>query len=48
MWENHHYTTPDKSYCMKCDILLHTPSGIAYTGYPDEDKFIKVPSVLLN
>ena len=41
-------TTPDKSYCMKCDILIHTPSGIEYTGSPEEDKFIGVPSVLLN
>ena len=41
-------TTPEKSYCMKCDILIHTPSGIAYTGNPEKDKFIGVPGVLLN
>ena len=41
-------TTPEKSYCMKCDILIHAPSGVAYTGHPEEDKFIGVPGVLLN
>jgi hypothetical protein len=40
-------TTPEKAYCMKCDILIHTPSGIAYTGNPEEDKFIGLSGVLL-
>ena len=39
-------TTPDKAYCMKCDILIHIPSGVAYTGDPEEDKFIGLPGVL--
>ena len=38
-------TTPEKSYCMKCDVLIHVPSGIAYTGHPEEDKFIGSPGV---
>jgi hypothetical protein len=38
-------TTPEKSYCMKCDILVHTPSVTAYTGNPEEDKFIGSPAV---
>jgi len=33
-------TTDTKVYCMKCDILIHTPSGVAFTGFPAEDKFI--------
>ena len=33
-------TTPQKAYCLKCDVLVHVPSGIAYTGSPEEDKFI--------
>jgi len=40
-------TTPEKSYCMKCDILVHTPSGIAFTGDPKEDKFIGSPVLWL-
>jgi hypothetical protein len=40
-------TTPEKSYCMKCDILVHTPTNTAYTGDPKEDKFIGSPAVWL-
>jgi len=32
---------------MKCDILIHAPTGIAYTGIPEEDQFIGMPGVLL-
>lgn len=38
-------TTPTKAYCMKCDILVHLPSGFAFTGLPDEDKFIASPAI---
>lgn len=38
-------TTAEKTYCMKCDILIHAPSGVAYTGNVDEDKFIGSPAV---
>jgi len=41
-------TTPEKAYCMKCDILIHIPSGVAYTGVPEEDKFIGSPAVFLH
>ena len=40
-------TTDTKVYCMKCDILVHTPSGVAFTGDPAEDKFIGSIAVLL-
>ena len=33
-------TTPTKGYCMKCDVLVHLPSGVVNTGDPKEDKFI--------
>jgi hypothetical protein len=33
---------------MRCDILIHTPSGVAYSGRADEDKFIGSPAVLLS
>jgi len=41
-------TTPTKGYCMKCDVLVHLPSGIAYTGDPKEDKFIGSPAVWMS
>jgi hypothetical protein len=41
-------TTPVKGYCMKCDVLIHIPSGTPFTGLPEEDKFIGSPSVLLS
>lgn len=41
-------TTPTKAYCMKCDILVHLPSGIAFTGRIDEDKFIGSPAVWMD
>jgi len=37
-------TTPVKAYCMKCDILIHVPSGVSYTGNPEEDKFVGSPA----
>jgi len=37
-------TTPVKAYCMKCDVLIHVPSGVPYTGNPEEDKFIGSPA----
>jgi len=40
-------TTDTKVYCMKCDILIHTPSGVAFAGDPAEDKFIGSIAVLL-
>lgn len=40
-------TTPVKAYCMKCDILVHTPSGVAFTGDPSQDKFIGSIAMLL-
>jgi len=40
-------TTPEKAYCMKCDVLVHTPSGTAFTGDPEEDKFIGSPATWL-
>jgi predicted RNA-binding Zn-ribbon protein involved in translation (DUF1610 family) len=30
---------------MKCDILIHLPSGVAFTGRSDEDKFIGSPAI---
>lgn len=39
-------TTKEKSYCMKCDILVHRPSGVAYTGIPSYDKLIGSPAIL--
>jgi ribosomal protein L40E len=40
-------TTPTKAYCMKCDLLVHLPSGVVFTGNPEEDKFIGCPGALL-
>jgi len=40
-------TTEEKSYCMKCDILVHKPTGIAYTGVPSYDRFIGSPAILI-
>jgi hypothetical protein len=40
-------TTDTKAYCMKCDILIHTPSGVAFTGDPAKDKFIGSIAMLL-
>lgn len=40
-------TTDTKVYCMKCDILVHTPSGVAFAGDPADDKFIGSIAVLL-
>jgi hypothetical protein len=37
-------TTPTKGYCMKCGISIHIPSGVAYTGRPEEDTFIGSPA----
>jgi len=39
-------TTEEKSYCMKCDVLVHRPSGVAYTGVPSYDRFIGSPAIL--
>jgi len=39
-------TTEEKSYCMKCDVLVHKPTGVAYTGVPSYDKFIGSPAIL--
>jgi hypothetical protein len=38
-------TDETKAYCMKCDVLIHLPSGVALTGNPEEDKFIGSPAV---
>ena len=40
-------TTETKAYCMKCDVLVHVPSGVVYSGHPEEDKFIGCPGALL-
>jgi len=40
-------TTPEKAYYVKCDILIHVPSGVAFTGHGEEDKFIGCPGVAL-
>jgi len=39
-------TTEEKSYCMKCDVLVHRPTGVAYTGAPSYDRFIGSPAIL--
>jgi len=36
----------EKIYCMKCNLLVHKPTGIAYTGVPSYDKFIGSPAIL--
>lgn len=40
-------TIPEKAHCMKCGVLIHVQSGVAYTGRAEEDKFIGCPVVLL-
>jgi hypothetical protein len=40
-------TTDTKAYCMKCDMLVHLPSGVTLTGIPEQDRFIGSPAVLL-
>jgi hypothetical protein len=39
--------TTTKGYCLKCDILIHLPSGIAFTGRSEEDTFIGSIAYLL-
>jgi hypothetical protein len=38
-------TDETKAYCMKCDVLIHLPSGVELTGNPKEDKFVGSPAV---
>jgi len=40
-------TTETKAYCMNCDVLVHIPTEIPYTGRAKEDEFIGCPGALL-
>jgi hypothetical protein len=40
-------TPVTKAYCVKCDILIHTPSEVAYSGDHCFDEFIGSPAKVL-
>jgi hypothetical protein len=40
------HVTPTKVICEKCDMAVHTPTGLPYTGDPEHDKFIGMTAIL--